>query len=141
MQTDFDTLTNFVGQQLIRGKLTPNTANSYHSSLNRVFECATDAEKANVFNIDLHALFARFRQANTDLGDSTAASYEGRVRAAIKSFAGFIAAEGKISGTPATMGTLSIPIRAGLVKIDGLPSDLTAAEANRIATMIAAMAT
>lgn len=140
MQTDFDTLTHFVGQQLIRGKLTPNTANSYYSSLNRVFESATDPEKANVFNIDLDTLFARFRNSNTDLGDTTAASYESRVRAAINRFAEYAKTEGMASG-PATMGTLAIPIRAGLVKIDGLPSDLTPAEAARIATMITAMAT
>jgi len=141
MQTDLDTLTHFVGQQLIRGKLTPNTANSYYSSLGRVFESASDAEKANVFNIDLDTLFARFRKANTDLGDNTAASYEGRVRAAINRFAEYAKTEGEADGTPATMGTLAIPIRAGLVKIDGLPSDLTPAEASRIATMITAMAT
>lgn len=57
MRTDLDTLTHFIGQQLIRGKLTANTASSYHSSLSRVFEGATDAEKANVFNIDFEDLF------------------------------------------------------------------------------------
>lgn len=39
------------------------------------------------------------------------------------------------------MGTGAIPMRNGVVKIDGPPSDLTPAEANRIAMMIAAMAT
>lgn len=141
MQTDLDTLRHFIGQQLIRGKLTTNTANSYLSSIGRVFSAATAAEQANVIKLDLEDLFVRFRAANTDLGDNTATSYEGRVRAAINQFSSFIAGGAGTGGEPTTMGTLAIPLRAGVVRIDGLPSDLTPAEANRIATMIVAMAT
>lgn len=138
MNTDFETLVDFVGRQVVRGKLSPNTAQSYLSSLNRTFEVATDVERANVLAVDLEALFQRFRGANSALQDNTGASYEGRVRAAIKSFGDFV--EKEADGVPMTMGTLSIPLRAGVVRIDGLPSDLTPVEANRIAAMIVAMA-
>jgi hypothetical protein len=105
-----------------------------------VFSEASAAEQADVVKLDLEDLFTRFRAANTDLGDNTATSYEGRVRAAINQFSSFIGGGGGAGGEPTTMGTLAIPLRTGVVRIDGLPSDLTPAEANRIATMIVAMA-
>lgn len=139
MRTDLETLGDFIGQQLIRNKLTTNTANSYASSVSRVFSIATDAEKANVLGVDIEDLYARFRAANDGLADKTAESYEGRVSAILKQFAEFVAKEGA-GGRSTIMGTLAIPLRTGVVKVDGLPSDLTVAEATRIAAMITAMA-
>jgi hypothetical protein len=140
MVTDLDTLEHFVGQQAIRGKLTPNTAQSYLSSIGRTFASATEAERANVLRVDLDGLFKRFRDDNSTLGADTLRSYEGRVRAALGTFAEFVKNEGKADILPLTMGTLAIPLRTGVIKIDGLPSDLTPIEANRIAAMIVAMA-
>ncbi|MEF2074793.1 hypothetical protein [Consotaella aegiceratis] len=139
MRTDLETLEAFIGQQLIRNKLTANTANSYASSVRQVFSIATDAEKANVLGVDIADLYARFRAANDGLADKTAESYESRVRAILKQFAEFVSKEGADGGST-IMGTLAIPLRTGVVKVDGLPSDLTAAEATRIAAMITAMA-
>ena len=139
MRTDLETLGEFIGQQLIRNKLTANTASSYASSVSRVFSIATDAEKANVLGVDLEDLYTRFRAANNGLADKTAESYEGRVSAILKQFAEFVAKEGAGDG-PTVMGTLAIPLRTGVIKVDGLPSDLTVAEAARIAAMITAMA-
>ena len=139
MRTDLETLGDFIGQQLIRNKLTANTASSYASSVSRVFSIATDAEKANVLGVDLEDLYTRFRAANNGLADKTAESYEGRVSAILKQFAEYVAKEGAGDG-PTVMGTLAIPLRTGVIKVDGLPSDLTVAEAARIAAMITAMA-
>ncbi|MES0100520.1 hypothetical protein [Mesorhizobium sp. M0019] len=139
MRTDLNALEEFIGQQLIRNKLTANTANSYASSVSRVFSIATEGEKANVLNVDLESLYARFRAANDGIADKTAESYEGRVSAIRKQFADFVSKE-SVGGGPTIMGTLAIPVRTGVVKVEGLPSDLTAAEANRIAAMITAMA-
>ncbi|KQT01683.1 hypothetical protein ASG42_27140 [Rhizobium sp. Leaf391] len=139
MRTDLETLGDFIGQQLIRNKLTTNTANSYASSVSRVFSIATDAEKANVLGVNIEDLYVRFRAANDGLANKTAESYEGRVSAILNQFAEFVAKEGAGGGST-IMGTLAIPLRTGVVKVDGIPSDLTVAEATRIAAMITAMA-
>ncbi|WP_429818440.1 hypothetical protein [Ensifer sp. B1-9] len=139
MRTDLETLGDFIGQQFIRNKLATNIAKSYASSVSRVFSIATAAEKATVLGVDIEDLYARFRAANDRLADKTAESYEGRLSAILKQFAEFVAKEGA-GGGPTIMGTLAIPLRTGVVKVDGLPSDLTVAEATRIAAMITAMA-
>lgn len=142
MAPDYDTLIHFIGQQAIRGVWTSNTAQSYLSSVSRVLECSDDDEKKNVLNIVLADLFQRFREKNSALGENTMESYEGRVSAAIKSFRG--AHESWLrSGQSEPLqaaGTLSIPLRAGTVRIDGLPGDLTQVEAKRIAGVVMAMA-
>jgi len=141
MANDLDTLNHFIEQQAAQGKLSANTAQSYLSSISRVFEAATSAEKADVLGLDLDALFARFRDKNSGLGANTVASYEGRVRAAINSFDQQDRTGTAFDAPPhSVMGTLAIPLRSGVVRIEGLPSDLTEAEANRIAKMVVAMA-
>ena len=142
MKDSFDNLCSFVRRQVELGKLGANSAQSYLTSIDRVFESATDVEKADVLGIDLDALFTRFRK-NAGIQSNTIASYEGRVKAALNSFAKRNDAPGD-EGAPRhmypTMGTLTIPMRSGYVSIDGLPSDLTEAEARRVGAMIVAMA-
>jgi hypothetical protein len=140
MNPDLDTLLHFVGQQAIRGKLSRNTAQSYLSSIGRVFECATDPERANVLAMNHSDLFKRFRDMNSDLGSNTIASYEGRVRAAIQSFQEAYGNREEIAPKSRASGPLVIPLRSGSVRIEGLPDDLTEAEARKVAGVISAMA-
>jgi hypothetical protein len=141
MNSDLDTFIHFVGQQAIRGKLSRNTAQSYATSIGRVFESATESEKANVLAVDVEKLFERFRRANADLGSNTIASYEGRVSAAIQSFQKAYGSPTEKAPKSLASGPLVIPLRSGAVRIEGLPDDLTEVEARKIAGVISAMAT
>lgn len=137
MKTDLDALMTFVERQKAAGKLSSNTAQSYTSSIQRVFEVAKAAELGDVLAADLEALFGRFRETNRGLGENTLTSYEGRVRAAITKFRENVDGLGEQLPVQAP---LSIPLRDSVVRIEGLPSDLTEAEARRIAAVIVAMA-
>lgn len=142
MDTNLDALNQSITLQANQGKLSPNTAQSYLSSVSRVFEVATALEKADVFAVDLDELFDRFRGENGALGANTIASYESRVRAAIGAFSQheLTASSAPIAITPTVLSALTIPIRTGVVRVEGLPSDLTQSEANRIAAVVIAMA-
>jgi hypothetical protein len=142
MQANLDQLTAFVRRRAKLGKLGANSAQSYLTSIERVFDVATDAEKADVLGANLDILFERFRK-HADLERNTMASYEGRVKAAINNYLKYVRTGEEREPTDEVAGDASaliIPLRSGSVSISGLPNDLTEAEARKVAGVIMAMA-
>lgn len=168
-------LLNFLDYLAEKGLMSPVTARSRKASANRVLSILSDEEAADITNLDIDQIMARFSNLEgRKYTPESLMTYKSRVKSAVEDFGAYLSnplsfrpgaqprdrrsAGNKLRRevSPRPTGTepthsekepaaaaniLNIPLRSDLiVRIQGLPFDITPAEAKKISNVILAMA-
>jgi hypothetical protein len=126
-------LLGYLNQAPDRGWLSAAAAQSLSTAVEQVIGILSDPERRSLSALDLEAIIARYRSARTGSSAADTAEHIARFRLAVQLF------EKRIFG--AERYDTAIAVRPWVVvTLTNVPTDLTVAEAERLAAFVRALA-